>query len=122
MQAISQTAPLTAVMMGVGCAENSSSILCQARAVHRRKPFHADKVNTSQYSRVTRMGSLFIVCVCRGAKSQMVENAFETELGQGAVASFFGRMHKLKAWLMPVEQKHAQDETSPNIFVFREDT
>ncbi len=54
------TPPLIAVTMGGGDAENSVNTFCQAMAVHRRKPFHADRINTNQYSRVTRNGGLFI--------------------------------------------------------------
>jgi hypothetical protein len=46
--------------MGGGDAENSVNTSCQVRAVHRRKPFHAERINTNQYRRVTRKWGLFI--------------------------------------------------------------
>lgn len=89
-----QNVPLMAVIMGGGDAENSFSISCQARAVHRRKAFHADKVNTNQYSRVTRKGRLFIVYVCK--------SVCRSDLRVG--------------------NKNTKGEISPNILVFQEDT
>ena len=55
-----QIAPLTAVTMGEGWAENSFNTPCQAMEVHARNPFHAVIVNTNRYSRVTRKGGLFM--------------------------------------------------------------
>jgi hypothetical protein len=56
-----QIALLTAMTVEDGRAENSSSTLCQSREVHKRKPFHADRVNTSHSRRVTRKEGLFMV-------------------------------------------------------------
>jgi len=91
-----QIAPLRAVIIGGGEAENSVKIFCQARAVHRRKAFHADKLNTNQYSRVTLEGRLFIVFVFvdRGISPTYgweVRNALETGSSGRAFDPLFGR-------------------------------
>ena len=121
-----QNAPLTAVIVGMGCAENSSSTLFHAMAVHNRKAFHAVRINTSHSSRVTRKGGLLILrrwqsvsrtlaplrqcgvanlthIYRKGQNIQRWKLLLKQNQAAGESDALFGMMSKLKVWSMLID-------------------
>ena len=92
-------------------------------AVHKRSPFHTVRNNTSNSSRVTRKGGLFIVCsgvhqLADGLACMSVSKLTDSrelskqDQAEGAFDPLIEMESRLKAWLMLVDWKKARYETS----------